>query len=211
MSALLLPIFFFFQFNHSPVARIHYNGGGDWYGNKTTFKNIYRFYEARFEVKLPLKEDVVKLNELKLFNYPILYLSGHGNVQFYENEVNQLRLYLQNGGFLFIDDDFGLDKSIRREMKKVFPDHEFVELPFSHPIFKFPYQFNNGLPKIHEHTGGAPKAYGIFYKKRLVAFYSFNTDISDGCEDKAIHNDPEKLRISALKMATNILSYALNN
>jgi hypothetical protein len=211
MSILLIITFFFIQVNQSPIARIHYNGGGDWYGNKTTFKNVFRFYEERFGLKLPLNEDIVKLNEQKLFTYPVLYLSGHGNVQFYDNEVNQLRLYLQSGGFLFIDDDFGLDKSIRREMKKVFPDNDFIELPFSHPIFKYPYVFENGLPKIHEHAGGAPKAFGLFYKKRLVVFYSFNTDISDGCEDKAIHNDPEKTRQSALKMATNILSFALNN
>jgi hypothetical protein len=208
---LLLPFFFIFQNSNSPVARVHYDGGGDWYGNKTSFKNIFRLYEKQFKTKLPLKEETVRLDEEALFNYPVLYISGHGNVTFSDYEVEQLRVYLQSGGFLFIDDDFGIDKSIRREMKKVLPKSEFIELPFSHEIFSYPFKFPSGLPKIHEHAGGAPKAYGLFYKKRMVSFYSFNTDISDGCEDKSIHNDSDDVRLAALRMGTNILAFAINN
>ena len=200
-----------FQVNLSPVARIHYSGGGDWYGNKTTFKNIFRYYEHTFKTKMPLNEETVKLSETKLFSYPILYISGHGNVSFDDQEVNNLRQYLTTGGFLYVDDDFGIDKAIRRELKKVLPNSEFVELPFGHEIFKYPFSFPKGLPKIHEHAGGAPVAYGLFYEDRMVVLYTFNTDISDGCEDPEIHEDSDELRLQALKMATNILSFALNH
>lgn len=208
---LLFPILLLLESLSSPVARIHYDGGGDWYGNKTTFKNIFRLYETTFKTKLPLKEATVRLDEQDMFNFPVLYISGHGNISFSQGEADALRLYLQRGGFLFADDDFGMDKSFRREMKKVFPKSEFIELPFSHDVFSHPFAFPSGLPKIHEHAGGAPKAFGLFYKKRLVCLYSFNTDISDGCEDKAIHGDSEKTRLNALKIATNILAFALNN
>ena len=208
-------LFFLMVFNvlnsQSPVARIHYKGGGDWYGNKTTFKNIFRFYEKQFQTSLPLKEAKVKLSDPKLFSYPVIYISGHGNIFFDSNDVSNLRTYLNSGGFLFIDDDFGIDKFIRKEMKKVLPQSVFIELPFSHDIYQFPFLFKKGLPKIHEHKGGQPMGYGLFIKQRMVAFYSFNTDISDGCEDKGIHKDSENIRLQALKMGTNILSYALNN
>lgn len=210
---MLIYLFLFFvqsQLDINPVARIQYGGGGDWYGNKTTFKNIYRFYEETFNAKMPLKEETIKLTEQRLFSFPMLYISGHGNIKFEESEIINLRDYLQNGGFLFIDDDFGMDKAIRREMKKVMPNSEFVELPFSHEIFKYPYAFSSGLPKIHEHKGGQPKAFALFHQDRMVAFYSFNTDISDGCEDKSIHGNSDAVRLKALKMATNILAYALN-
>lgn len=212
MLPLIFTIFFFLQSaTMSPIARVHYDGGGDWYGNKTTFKNIFRFYETTFKQKLPLKEATVRLDEQALFSYPMIYISGHGNVLFSSVEVENLRLYLRRGGFLYIDDDFGIDPSIRRELKKVFPKNDLVEIPFKHEIFHSPYQFPNGLPKVHEHAGGAPKAFGLFVENRMVAFYSFNTDISDGCEDEQIHNDPESVRIEALKMATNIMAYALNH
>lgn len=195
----------------SPVARIQYGGGGDWYGNKTTFKNIYRMLETTYDIRLPMREDVVKLSETDLFQYPVIYIAGHGNVEFSLSDVSALRLYLQNGGFLFIDDDFGIDKFIRREMTKVFPQSNWVELPRTHPIYQSPYSFPGGLPKIHEHAGGAPIGYGLFYQDRLVAFYSFNTDISDGCEDAAIHGDSENIRLQALKMGANIISYGMNH
>ena len=198
-------------FETAPIARVHYGGGGDWYGNKTSIQNIFRMYEQTFKQTLPLKEDVVRLSDTKLFSYPVLYLSGHGNVFFKTSEINHLREYLVNGGFLFIDDDFGLDPFIRREMKKVFPNSSFIELPFSHDIYTFPFSFPRGLPKIHEHHGGQPKGFGLYYQDRMVAFYSYNTDISDGCEDKEIHGHSESIRLNALKMGTNILSYALNN
>ena len=211
MNLIIQLCIVFTLFSQSPVARIHYKGGGDWYGNKTTFKNIFRLYEQTFKTNLPLKEFEVKLSDPKLFSYPVLYLSGHGNVYFDDSDVNALRTYFYAGGFLYIDDDFGLDIFIRREMKKVLPQSEFVELPFSHPIYHFPFKFNSGLPKIHEHHGGQPKGFGLFLNKRMVAFYSYNTDISDGCEDKGIHKDSDAIRLKALQMGTNILSYALNN
>ena len=211
MKVFFLIFILNFLFSQSPVARIHYKGGGDWYGNKTTFKNIFRFYEKQFDVSLPLKEAKVKLSDPKLFSYPVVYISGHGTVFFDSNDVSNLRTYLNSGGFLFIDDDFGIDKFIRRERKKVLSQSTFIELPHSHGIYKFPCRFKNGLPKIHEHKGGQPKGYGLFIKDRLVAFYSFNADISDGCEDKGIHKNSENIRLQALKMGTNILSYALNN
>jgi hypothetical protein len=212
MLPLIFTLLFLFQnTTDSPIARVHYDGGGDWYGNKTTFKNVFRFYEATFNQKLPLKEATVRLDEQALFSYPMIYISGHGNVLFSNLEVENLRLYLNRGGFLYIDDDFGIDPSIRRELKKVFPKNDFIELPFNHAIFQAPYKFPNGLPKVHEHAGGAPKAFGLFVGDHLVAFYSFNTDISDGCEDEQIHNDPETVRIQALKMATNILAFGLSH
>ncbi|KAA3615019.1 MAG: DUF4159 domain-containing protein [Calditrichaeota bacterium] len=194
----------------APV-RIHYSGGGDWYGNKTSWKNI--LYKADRELNLSVKENEVayKILEPEFSSSPIAYISGHGNISFSLDEAAALRSYLISGGFLFADDDYGMDKSFRKQMKKVFPELNFVELPFSHPIYHSVYNFNNGLPKIHEHDGGPAKGFGLIYEGRLVCFYSFNTDISDGCEDEPIHNDPPKVREQALKMALNILVYALLN
>jgi hypothetical protein len=190
------------------VARIKYDGGGDWYGNRTTFVNIFKHLR---ELQIPAleKEVTVTLTDKELFKYPIAYIAGHGNIKFSDAETKRLRRYLTNGGFLWGDDDFGMDVHFRREMKKVFPELEWVELPFSHPIFHRFYNFPNGLPKIHKHAGGQPKALALFYNGRMVVFYSFNTDISDGCEDPEIHNDPTEVRQAALQMATNILVFAL--
>ena len=145
------------------------------------------------------------------YNYPVAYIAGHGNIKLSDQEAERLRTYLISGGFLFADDDFGMDIPFRREMKKVFPELNFVELPFSHPIYNIYYEFPNGLPKIHEHEGGPPRGFGLIYKERLVVFYSFNTDISDGCEDLEIHNDPPENHLAALRMGLNILLYAVLN
>lgn len=197
--------------NDVTVVRIKYGGGGDWYGNKTTFINIFEKIQNATGIKTTYKEVTYSLEDKEFFNYPIAYIAGHGNIKLTDNEVKRLRTYLTSGGFLFADDDYGMDLSFRREMKKVFPELNLVELPFNHKIYHQFYSFPNGLPKIHEHDGGPPKGFGLIYEGRLVAFYSFNTDISDGCENTEIHNDPPRKRLLALKMAMNIILYALGN
>lgn len=191
------------------VVRIKYDGGGDWYGNKTTFINLFQKLSQATGLKTPYREATAEIMDESFFNFPIAYIAGHGNIKFSSDEVQKLRLYLTSGGFLFADDDYGMDQSFRREMKKVFPELKFVELPFNHPIYSIYFKFLNGLPKIHEHAGGPPQGLGLIYKNRLVVFYSFNTDISDGCENPEIHNDPEEKREAALEMGVNILIYAL--
>lgn len=216
MRTLLLFCFILFGFqkteaqNIAPV-RIHYSGGGDWYGNKTTWKNILTKARRELNMAMGEKENAYKILDPEFSSSPIAYIAGHGNINFSEREAQSLRRYLISGGFLFADDDYGMDKSFRKQMKKVFPELKFVELPFSHPIYSSVYNFPNGLPKIHEHDGGPPKGLGLIYEGRLVCFYSLNTDISDGCEDAQIHNDPPQIREQALKMALNILVYALLN
>ena len=197
--------------NDVTVVRIKYGGGGDWYGNKTTFINIFEKIQNATGIKTTYKEVTYSLEDKEFFNYPIAYIAGHGNIKLTDNEIKRLRTYLTSGGFLFADDDYGMDLSFRREMKKVFPELNLVELPFNHKIYHQFYSFPNGLPKIHEHDGGPPKGFGLIYEGRLVAFYSFNTDISDGCENTEIHNDPPGKRLLALKMAMNIILYALGN
>lgn len=191
------------------VVRIQYDGGGDWYGNRTTFVNLFRFVTENAGLTTTEKEVTHAILDRDFFRYPIAYIAGHGNIKFSEAEARRLREYLIRGGFLWADDDYGMDPHFRREMKKVFPDLEWVELPFSHPIFDVHFRFPNGLPKVHKHDGGPPRAYGLFFEGRMVAFYSHNTDISDGCEDADIHEDPPEVRRAALEMGTNILLYAL--
>ena len=197
--------------NDITVVRIKYNGGGDWYGNRTTFINVFDQIKKNTGIKTTFKEVAYSIEEKEFFNHPIAYIAGHGNIKFNDDEVKRLRTYLTSGGFLFADDDYGMDASFKREMKKVFPELNFVELPFNHKIYHQHYSFPNGLPKIHEHDGGPPKGLGLIYEGRLVTFYSFNTDLSDGCENIEIHNDPPQKRQQALKMATNIILYALEN
>ncbi len=216
MKKLILFFLFLFSIcflNAQGIApvRIHYSGGGDWYGNKTAWKNV--LYKAKRDLNLDVseKEIAYKILEQEFSASPIAYISGHGNINFSQDEAATLRQYLVAGGFLFADDDYGMDNSFRKQMKKVFPELDFVELPFSHLIYKMVYKFPRGLPKIHEHDGGPPKGLGLIYEQRLVCFYSFNTDISDGCEDKQIHNDTPQVREQALRMALNILVYALLN
>lgn len=192
----------------APV-RIHYDGGGDWYGNKTTWTNVLSLVKKETGMNVAKREKAFKILDAEFMNYPLAYLAGHGNIFFSEKEAAALRNYLISGGFLFADDDYGMDKYFRREMKKVFPELKFVELPFSHPVYHIYYSFKNGLPKVHEHAGGPPRGLGLIYRGRLVCFYSFNTDISDGCEDKEIHHDPLPVRQQALKMALNIFLYAV--
>ncbi len=191
------------------VARIIYEGGGDWYSNPSSLPNLLE--EIRSSTGLPVEKEEVQLSlkSPELFNYPYLYINGHGNISFDEQEVVRLRTYLDQGGFLHADDNYGMDESFRREMKKVYPDAEFVELPFEFPIYHSVFEFPDGLPKVHEHDGGPPHGLGLFSNGRLVVFYSLNTDLGDGWEDQQVHNDPQPVRMQALRMGVNIFVYAI--
>ncbi len=190
-------------------AMVKYGGGGDWYNGLTGVRNLLRKIEERTSLKVYPREKIVTLTDDDLFLYPFIYINGHGNIRFTEEEVIRLRRYLYNGGFLFCNDDYGLDVYLRREIKKVFPDKEFVEVPFSHPIYHTYYNFPQGIPKIHEHYPGPPKGYGIFLNNRLVVFYAYNSDIGDGWEKEEVHHDPPEKREAAIKMGINIIYYAL--
>lgn len=191
------------------IARLKYSGGGDWYNDPDAIPNLAKEMNKRTNIKTEEYEKVVSLKDEKLFNYPFLFITGHGNISFSEDEVKRLRVYLMHGGFLYADDDYGMDESFRREIKKVFPENELVELPFEHPIYNLIYKFPSGLPKIHEHYEGAPKGYGIFHQGRLVVFYTWNTNISDGWTEA--HDNPWAKRDEAFKMGINILVYALTH
>ena len=184
-----------------------YGGGGDWYANPTAIKNLATFSNQNLGTKLDVREAQVAVGSSDIFNYPFLHTTGHGRMFFTDEEARNLRLYLESGGFLHIDDNYGLDPYVRPEMKKVFPELSFVELPFTHPIYHQKFQFPNGLPKIHEHDGKQPKGYGLIYKGRLVCFYSYDCDLGDGWEDAEVHKDSPEKRQQALQMGANILQY----
>ena len=190
------------------IGILKYNGGGDWYANPTALKNLIRFCNANLSTNIDPMYDEIEVGNSSIFQYPWVHLTGHGNVVFSYNEANNLRNYLTSGGFLHISDNYGLDPFIRKEMKKVFPELDFVELPLNHEIYETPYPFKNGLPKIHEHDDNSPLGLGLIYKGRLVCFYDFECDLGDGWEDEEVHNDSEEIRTKALKMGANILSYA---
>lgn len=189
------------------IAKLKYNGGGDWYANKTALPNLVKFCNKELRTSLTEEEDVVEVGSPALFDYPFVYMTGHGNVVFTSDEAINLRKYLVAGGFLHIDDNYGLDKFIRLELKKVFPELELVEIPFTHPIYHQKFEFPNGLPKIHEHDGKPAQGFGLFYEGRLVVFYSFECDLGNGWEDQRIYNDPEVKRQEALKMGANLISF----
>ena len=191
------------------VARLQYGGGGDWYNDRSILPNLMREVEHRTGVDAAEQESIVKLTDAELFQYPFLFMTGHGNVRFDQEEAERLRLYLASGGFLYIDDDYGMDEAVRRELRKVFPDRELIELPFDHPIYHLLYDFPNGLPKIHEHDGKAPQGFGLFHQGRLVLFYTYETNISDGWADPEVHQDPQQIREQAFRMGVNILLYAM--
>ena len=193
------------------IAKLKYNGGGDWYANKTALPNLIDFANRHLNTKLANREAVVEVGSPELFSYPFVYMTGHGNVVFSQQEAQNLRTYLVSGGFLHIDDNYGLDRYIRLEMKKVFPDLEFVELPHNHPIYHQQFSFPKGLPKIHEHDGKPAQGFGLFYEGRLVAFYTYESDLGNGWEDQSVHNDPEEKRQQALKMGSNILTYVFTD
>ena len=191
------------------IARIKYRGGGDWYNDPSIIPNMLAFLRAKTNLPTARNERYVELTDDALFTYPIVFLTGHGRIKFTEEEARRLRLYLTSGGFLYADDDYGMDKYFRAEMKKVFPEKKWVEIPFKHEIYHIFYSFPNGIPKIHEHDGGPGKAFGLFHEGRMVVFYTFNTNISDGWADPDVHKDPEEVRQTAFKMGTNIILYAL--
>lgn len=191
------------------IAKLKYSGGGDWYANKTSLPNLIKFCNTNLKTSIAPEEEVVEAGSQELFSYPFVHMTGHGNVVFSPKDAENLRNYLTGGGFLHIDDNYGMDKFVRLEMKKVFPELEFIEIPYSHPIYHQKYNFPNGLPKVHEHDGKAPKGYGLIYEGRLVCFYSYETDLGNGWEDQVIYNDPEELRQKALQMGSNIVAFAL--
>jgi hypothetical protein len=190
------------------IAKLKYNGGGDWYANKTSLPNLIAFCNKNLNIQIAPEEDIVEVGSADLFNYPFVHLTGHGNIVFSDQEAKNLRKYLLAGGFLHADDNYGLDKFFRREMKKVFPELNWVELPFNHPIYQKPFQFNNGLPKVHEHDNKPSQGFGLIYEGRLLCFYTFECDLGNGWEDPEVHNDPEPVRQKALQMGANIVSYA---
>lgn len=192
------------------IPRIQYGGGGDWYSDPTSIPNLLKAAAERLQLPTRPENLSLKILDAELFHYPMLYLTGHGNVRFEEAEVSRLQSWLDNGGFLWIDDCYGLDKSIRRELRRVYPDKELAPLPTDHPIFHTAYDLPKGLPKVHEHDGKPPVAYGIFNKGRMVVLYTYETDIGDGIEDPGVHpEDSPEIREEAMKMALNILLFAM--
>jgi hypothetical protein len=192
------------------LAVLKYNGGGDYYANPTALPNLIQFCNTNLGTTIDKDVPYVEVGSPDLFMYPYVHMTGHGNVVFSAAESENLRIYLEAGGFLHIDDNYGMDEFIRIELKKVFPNNELVELPFNHEIFHQNYDFN-GLPKIHEHDGKRPQAFGIIINGRLVCLYTYETDLSDGWENREVHNDAEHKRIQALKMGANIVMYSFMN
>ena len=194
------------------IALLKYNGGGDWYANlETSLKNLITFCNQNLGTTINTEQAIVEVGSPDLFNYPFLHMTGHGNVVFTQQEVDNLRKYLMGGGFLHISDNYGMDKFIRPQMKKVFPELSFVELPFNHPVYQQKFKFSSGLPKVHEHDDKAPQGFGLIYNGRLVCFYDYECDLGDGWEDIEVHRDSQENRTKALKMGANLIQYAFEN
>ena len=189
------------------IALLKYQGGGDWYANPTSLPNLVKFSNRNLSTNISEDIATVDAGSADIINYPFIHMTGHGNVVFSDQELQNIRAYLIAGGFLHIDDNYGMDKYIRPQLKKMFPELELVELPFNHPIYHQKYNFPNGLPKIHEHDGKPAQGYGLIYEGRLVVFYSYECDLGDGWEDPAVHGDSEPTRLKALQMGANILQY----
>lgn len=208
---IVVLIIFFTLFNTlsfgQTIALLKYRGGGDWYANPTALKNLISFCNQNLDMTLTTTYETVEVGSMDLYRYPFIHMTGHGNVIFSSEEAQNLRNYLLSGGFLHIDDNYGMDKFIREQMKNVFPDLEFVELPYNHPIFRQKYVFSNGLPKIHEHDNKPPQAFGLIWEGRLVCLYTYETDLGDGWEDYEVHRDSEAIRLKALQMGANILRF----
>ena len=209
----LILLFFSINFQSfaQEVAILKYNGGGDWYANQTAIPNLIEFSNENIKTKISKDPIIVSVGSSDIYNFPIVFMTGHGNVFFTKNEVKNLRQYLISGGFLHISDNYGLDKYIRIQLEKVFPNIKLKEIPFTHEIFNQTFTFKKGLPKIHEHDKKEPQGFGLFFKGRLVCFYDYESDLSDGWEDAEVHNNPEEKRIKALQMGSNIIEYAFKN
>ncbi len=194
------------------IGILKYNGGGDWYANlETSVPNLIKYCNTNIKTNINPEQAIVEVGSAEIFNYPFIHMTGHGNVVFSNQEAENLRKYLSAGGFLHISDNYGMDKFIRTELKKVFPELELVELPFTHPIYHQAYNFDKGLPKVHEHDNKAPQGFGLIYKGRLVCFYDYECDLGDGWESFDIHKDSQEARDKALKMGANIISYVFLN
>jgi len=192
------------------IALLKYKGGGDWYANPTSLPNLIKFCNTQLRTSIDPEFATVEAGSKDIFNYPFVHMTGHGHVLFDDQEAANLRNYMLAGGFLHIDDNYGMDPYIRPQMKKVFPELEFIELPFSHPIFNQKFQFPGGLPKIHEHDGKPPQGFGLIWEGRLVCLYTYETDLGDGWEDAAVHNNSEETRLKALRMGANIIQYVFS-
>ena len=210
---LLLLIFLFTltSVQAQQIAVLKYGGGGDWYSNPTSLPNLASFCNQQINTAISEKIQTVSPGSIDIFDYPFIHMTGHGNVFFTAEEAENLRSYLLSGGFLHIDDNYGMRPYVTEELKKVFPNAELIELPKSHDIFNIAYKFPDGLPKIHEHDGKRPQAFGIFYESRLVLLFTFESDLGDGWEDPEVHNDPPEVREKSLKMGANIVKYAFEN
>ncbi|HLA54785.1 MAG TPA: DUF4159 domain-containing protein [Flavobacterium sp.] len=193
------------------IALLKYSGGGDWYANPTSLPNLIKYCNRTIDTNIKSKPGTVEPGSPDLFSYPFVHMTGHGNVVFSDAEIINLRNYMTSGGFLHADDNYGMDQYIRREIKRVFPNNDLVEIPANHPIFQKPNPFPAGIPKIHEHDGKRPQAFGIFIEGRLVFLYTYETDLGDGWEDPEVHNDPADVREKALKMGANIINYIFKN
>ncbi|MGB5361945.1 MAG: DUF4159 domain-containing protein [Aureibaculum sp.] len=210
MYKLLFFVLLSFSLSAQQVAILKYNGGGDWYANPTAVPNLIKFCNTSINTSIDEKPETVEPRSTDIFNYPVLFMTGHGNVFFTDSDAENLNKYLTSGGFLHISDNYGLDNYIRKELKKVFPTLELQEIPYNHPIYHQTYNFES-LPKIHEHDGKPPQGFGIFHEGRLVCFYDYESDLSDGWEDEIVHNNPLTVREKALKMGANIIEYAFKN
>lgn len=213
MKKLILIIFLFQCFlpayNQSTVkiGLMKYSGGGDWYANPTSLPNLISFCNRNIGTNIATDPETVDVGSPEIFNFPMVHMTGHGNVVFSNQDIKNLRDYLIGGGFLHISDNYGIDPYIRREMKRVFPELDFVELPFDHPLYHQTYDFNKGLPKIHEHDNKAPQGFGLVWEGRLVCFYDYECDLGDGWEDPDVHKDSQETRLKALKMGANLVEY----
>ncbi len=190
------------------LGLLKYNGGGDWYANPTALPNLAVFCNETLGTNFSADYGTVEVGSAELYNFPWIHMTGHGNVVFSSSEAENLRNYLIAGGFLHIDDNYGMDPYVRVAMEQVFPELSFVEVPFDHPVYRQTFEFKNGLPKIHEHDGESPQGFGLFYQDRLVCYYSYSCDLGDGWEDEAVHNDPPEIRRAALQMGANLIEYA---
>lgn len=193
------------------VARLIYGGGGNWYWGGTAIPNLHKFLKENTKIEVVDKDVKLKPTDPELFKYPFLFMTGHGNIKFTDDEVTALRTYLENGGFLFANDSYSLAEAFRREIARVFPDKQLVELPFSHPIYHSLYDFPNGLPKIHQHDGKPPQGFAIILNGRVVVYFTYESDIGDGLEDAAVYNDPPEKHLASLRMAANLVQYALTH